>query len=64
MCSSWRYSFASPTAKGSVGLPNDQVAFVRRLIASEKPVIVACFGNPYLVSEVSRRLEDVACRVQ
>lgn len=37
--------------KGSVGLPNDQVAFVRRLIASEKPVIVACFGNPYLVAK-------------
>ena len=43
--------------KGSVGLPADQVAAVRRLLArpggqvTEKPVVVACFGSPYLVAQ-------------
>ncbi len=37
-------------AKGSIGLPGDQAAFVHRLLASDKPVIVACFGNPYLAA--------------
>ncbi|MBZ5699418.1 MAG: serine hydrolase [Acidobacteriia bacterium] len=35
--------------KGSVGLPDDEAAVVDRLLASGKPVIVACFGSPYLV---------------
>jgi beta-glucosidase-like glycosyl hydrolase/CubicO group peptidase (beta-lactamase class C family) len=34
--------------KGSIGLPDDQAAFVDRLLAAGKPVIVACFGSPYL----------------
>jgi beta-N-acetylhexosaminidase len=34
--------------KGSVGLPDDQAAVVNRLLVSGKPVIVACFGSPYL----------------
>ncbi len=34
--------------KGSVGLPDDEAAFVDRLLAAGKPVIVACFGSPYL----------------
>ena len=34
--------------KGSIGLPDDQAAFVDRLLATGKPVIVACFGSPYL----------------
>ncbi|HEV2385824.1 MAG TPA: glycoside hydrolase family 3 N-terminal domain-containing protein [Candidatus Acidoferrales bacterium] len=36
--------------KGSVGLPEDESALVRRVLASGKPAIVACFGSPYLVS--------------
>jgi beta-N-acetylhexosaminidase len=36
-------------AKGSIGLPDDQVALVNRLLAAGKPVIVACFGSPYVV---------------
>jgi beta-glucosidase-like glycosyl hydrolase/CubicO group peptidase (beta-lactamase class C family) len=34
--------------KGSIGLPDDQAAVVDRLLAAGKPVIVACFGSPYL----------------
>jgi beta-N-acetylhexosaminidase len=34
--------------KGSVGLPNDEAAVVDRLLAAGKPVVVACFGSPYL----------------
>ena len=37
-------------SKGSIGLPEDQAAFVHRLMATDKPVIVTCFGNPYLVA--------------
>jgi beta-N-acetylhexosaminidase len=35
--------------KGSVGLPDDQVALINRLLAAGKPVVVACFGSPYVV---------------
>ena len=35
--------------KGSIGLPDDEAAVVDRLLAAGKPVIVACFGSPYLV---------------
>jgi beta-glucosidase-like glycosyl hydrolase/CubicO group peptidase (beta-lactamase class C family) len=35
--------------KGSVGLPDDEAAVVDRLLTAGKPVIVACFGSPYLV---------------
>src|SRR5579862_9877008 len=35
--------------KGNVGLPDDEAAVVDRLLAAGKPVIVACFGSPYLV---------------
>ncbi len=34
--------------KGSIGLPDDQAAVVDRLLAAGKPVIVTCFGSPYL----------------
>jgi beta-N-acetylhexosaminidase len=38
-------------AKGSIGLPDDEAAFVHGLLASAgKPMIVACFGNPYLAA--------------
>ncbi len=35
--------------KGSVGIPDDQLAFVNELLASGKPAVVASFGNPYLI---------------
>ena len=34
--------------KGSIGLPDDEAAMVDRLLAAGKPVVVACFGSPYL----------------
>jgi CubicO group peptidase (beta-lactamase class C family) len=37
-------------AKGSIGLPDEQAAFVHSLLASNKSVVVACFGNPYIVA--------------
>jgi beta-glucosidase-like glycosyl hydrolase/CubicO group peptidase (beta-lactamase class C family) len=39
--------------KGTVGLPDDQAAVVHQLLAGPKPVIVACFGNPYLLARFS-----------
>jgi beta-N-acetylhexosaminidase len=35
--------------KGTVGLPNDGAALVNQVLASGKPAIVVCFGNPYLI---------------
>jgi beta-N-acetylhexosaminidase len=35
--------------KGNVGLPDDEAAVVDRLLAAGKPVIIACFGSPYLI---------------
>ena len=35
--------------KGSVALPEEQASAVHRLLALEPPVIVACFGSPYVV---------------
>ncbi len=35
--------------KGHVGFPEDQRAFVNRLIEAGKPVVVAAFGSPYLI---------------
>jgi len=35
--------------KGTVGLPDEQAALVNQLLATGKPVIVVCFGNPYLI---------------
>ncbi len=39
--------------KGTVGLPDDQAAFVNQVLATGKPVVVACFGNPYLIERFS-----------
>jgi beta-N-acetylhexosaminidase len=36
--------------KGSVGLPDEQTAYVRHLVVGDKPAIVACFGSPYLAA--------------
>jgi beta-N-acetylhexosaminidase len=36
--------------KGTVGLPREQEALVRRVLRSGKPVIVACLGSPYLIA--------------
>jgi len=35
--------------KGNVGFPEDQRAFIERLLANGKPTIVAAFGSPYLI---------------
>jgi beta-N-acetylhexosaminidase len=35
--------------KGHIGFPEDQRAFVNRLIDAGKPTIVAAFGSPYLI---------------
>jgi beta-N-acetylhexosaminidase len=35
--------------KGSVALPDEQALAVHRLLAIDKPVIVACFGSPYVI---------------
>jgi beta-glucosidase-like glycosyl hydrolase/CubicO group peptidase (beta-lactamase class C family) len=35
--------------KGHVSLPSEQVAFVRQLLASGKPVVIAAFGSPYVI---------------
>jgi beta-glucosidase-like glycosyl hydrolase/CubicO group peptidase (beta-lactamase class C family) len=35
--------------KGNIGLPDDEAAVVDQLLAAGKPVVVACFGSPYLV---------------
>jgi beta-N-acetylhexosaminidase len=35
--------------KGSVALPDDQASAVHRLLTIDKPVIVACFGSPYVI---------------
>jgi len=36
--------------KGNVGLPDDEAAVVERLLGTGKPVVVACFGSPYLAA--------------
>ncbi|MCA1632300.1 MAG: glycoside hydrolase family 3 protein [Acidobacteria bacterium] len=54
--------------KGTVALPEAQAEFVRRLIASGKPVAVAAFGGPYLIRQfpeaavylTAYAIEDVA----
>ena len=35
--------------KGSVALPEEQAAAVCRVLATDTPVIVGCFGSPYVV---------------
>jgi beta-N-acetylhexosaminidase len=37
--------------KGNVGFPDDQRAFVNQLLAAGKPVVIAAFGTPYLISQ-------------
>ena len=37
--------------KGSVSLPVEQMAAVRGLLASGKPLVVVCIGNPYLIDQ-------------
>jgi len=35
--------------KGTVGLPEEQAVLVDELLATGKPVVLVCFGNPYLI---------------
>ena len=37
--------------KNTVGLPPDEIALIKELLASARPVIMASLGNPYLVSQ-------------
>ncbi len=37
--------------KGHVGFPEDQRAFVNRLLETGKPVVVVAFGSPYLIEK-------------
>jgi beta-N-acetylhexosaminidase len=37
--------------KGSVALPDEQASAVHRLLTIDKPVIVACFGSPYVIKQ-------------
>jgi beta-glucosidase-like glycosyl hydrolase/CubicO group peptidase (beta-lactamase class C family) len=37
--------------KGTIGLPENQAALVRQLLAGEKPSVVLAFGNPYLIEK-------------
>ncbi len=37
--------------KGTVALPENQTAFVKRLLATSKPVAVIAFGSPYLIRQ-------------
>jgi beta-N-acetylhexosaminidase len=38
-------------SKGNVALPEGEIAFVNQLLAAGKPVVVACFGSPYLIEQ-------------
>jgi beta-glucosidase-like glycosyl hydrolase/CubicO group peptidase (beta-lactamase class C family) len=37
--------------KGSVGLPDDQVALARQVLSAAKPTVVLAFGSPYLIEQ-------------
>lgn len=37
--------------KGTVGLPAEEIALVKKLLASGKPAIMAALGSPYLVAQ-------------
>jgi beta-N-acetylhexosaminidase len=37
-------------SKGTVGLPDDEAGVVDKLLAAGKPVVIACFGSPYLAA--------------
>ncbi len=37
--------------KGTLGLPPEQIALVRRLLACKTPALLVCFGNPYLLAQ-------------
>ena len=37
--------------KNTVGLPPDEIALIRNLLATGRPVIMASLGNPYLVGQ-------------
>ena len=54
--------------KGTVALPENQTAFVKQMLALEKPVAVVAFGSPYLIRQfpearnyaVTYAIEEVA----
>lgn len=54
--------------KGTVALPENQTAFVKQMLAFDKPIAVIAFGSPYLIRQfpevknyvVTYAIEDVA----
>src|SRR6185437_14500227 len=46
--------------KGNVAFPEDQRALVNELLATEKPVVAAAFGSPYLISRFPQATTWVA----
>ncbi len=46
--------------KGNVAFPEDQRAFVNELLGAGKPVVIAAFGNPYLISRFPQATTWVA----
>jgi CubicO group peptidase (beta-lactamase class C family) len=36
--------------KGTVGVPDEEAAFIHQILRAGKPAIVMCFGNPYLIA--------------
>lgn len=46
--------------KGNVAFPEDHRAFVNELLAAGKPVVVAAFGSPYLISRFPQATTWVA----
>jgi CubicO group peptidase (beta-lactamase class C family) len=36
--------------KGHIALPEEQIAAVKKLLVSDKPVVMVCFGSPYLIA--------------
>ena len=46
--------------KGNVAFPEDQRAFVNELLGAGKPLVLAAFGSPYLISRFPRATTWVA----
>ena len=46
--------------KGNVAFPEDQRAFVNELLVAGKPVLIAAFGSPYLISRFPQATTWVA----
>ena len=61
MLRSWRFSFASATAKGDVDVPADQIPLIDQIYKSGKPVITAALGSPYLIERFPQAETWIVC---